>query len=460
MPQHHRPSGPGTRGIVLALCAGYFLVLLDVTVVNVALPAIGDGMGLAGAGLAWVVDAYAIPLAALLLAAGSIGDRIGHRTVVLVGFCGFAAASVVCALAPSAGVLIAGRAVQGAAAAFSMPGTLAMLTLMAPGEAARSRMVGLWAAVGGAALPAGPLIGGVVVSWWGWRPVFWLNVPVIATALLILGRRHRDRGEPRAATRRGEVDWAGAGLLTVTIAAGVTAIITSATDLAVAAVAAAVAALGLAAFVLAERRAEDPLLRVERRGRAPLVVACTVAGVMNLCSLGALFLLTQLFQSVHGLSALHAGLLLLPAFLPLPLLGTPAGRLTNRLGPWRTSQIGLLVGAAGLMITASQAPHPIGPLLIVGLALWGIGLGILTPGVVAAALHATPGTPGAASGASNTARQLGGAIGVAAFAVAAGPANHGAFAPHTRAALLGAGAAFVAAALGITAFTGRGHRVA
>ena len=142
--------------LTLGLCAGYFLVLLDVTVVNVALPSIGAGLHAAGPGLAWVVDAYSIPLAALLLAAGAIGDSLGHRRVVVAGFLGFGAASVLCALAPGTTVLITGRALQGVCAALMLPGTLALLAESAPDDRARSRAVGRWAAVGGAALPAGP----------------------------------------------------------------------------------------------------------------------------------------------------------------------------------------------------------------------------------------------------------------------------------------------------------------
>ncbi|NUS14103.1 MAG: MFS transporter, partial [Streptomyces sp.] len=178
--------GPRTAARTAALCGGYFLVLLDVTVVNVTLPSIGSALHMHGAGLAWVVDAYTVPLAALLLAAGALGDRLGHRPIVLAGFAGFGAASVLCALAPSAPVLVGGRALQGASAALLLPGTLALLTAAAPDDRTRTRTVGLWAAAGGAALPAGPLAGGLLTALAGWRAVFWLNVPLIAAALAVL----------------------------------------------------------------------------------------------------------------------------------------------------------------------------------------------------------------------------------------------------------------------------------
>ena len=331
-------------------------MLLDVTVVNVALPQLGAALGASSYGLAWVVDAYTAPLAVLLLLAGALGDRYGHRRFVIWGHAGFGAASVLCAVAPVLPVVIAGRAVQGVCAAFMLPGTLALLLAAAPDE--RGRTVGLWAAVGGAALPAGPLVGGVLVDLAGWRAVFWLNVPIIVAALVPIVRL------PEQSTRR-----------------------------------------------------ERLWLAVPVRALAP---ACGVAGLMNFCALGALFVLTQVFQNVHHLRPLTAGLLLLPAMLPLPVLGAPAGRLTDRLGAWRTSAIGLTIAAigfAGLAVSVGSRP---GPVLLVSLAVWGVGLGVLTPAIVSAALQAAPDVPGTASGASNTARQAGGALGVAVFSALAG----------------------------------------
>ncbi|GAA1516381.1 MFS transporter [Kribbella lupini] len=365
----------------IALCGGYFLVLLDVTVVNVALPELGAGLGTSSYGLAWVVDAYTAPLAVLLLVAGALGDRYGHRRFVLWGYVGFGAASVVCALAQALPMVIAGRAIQGVCAAFMLPGTLALLIAAAPDE--RGRTVGLWAAVGGAALPAGPLLGGVLVDLAGWRAVFWLNVPFIAAALLPIVKLRERPKKP------------------------------------------------------ANRRLR-PALSVPVRA---LVPACAVAGVMNFCALGALFVLTQVFQTAHHLRPLAAGLLLLPAMLPLPVLGAPAGRLTDRLGPWRTSAAGLTIAATGFAGLAVTVGSPPGPALLGSLAVWGVGLGVLTPAIVSAALQAAPVVPGTASGASNTARQAGGALGVATFGAVVG-------ADLTRApwVLAGAALAFALAA--------------
>jgi MFS transporter, DHA2 family, methylenomycin A resistance protein len=360
-----RGGDPGFLGqppvaLTLGLCAGYFLVLLDVTVVNVALPSIGAGLHAAGPGLAWVVDAYSVPLAALLLACGAIGDSLGHRRVVVAGFLGFGAASVLCALAPGATVLIIGRALQGVCAALMLPGTLALLTESAPDDRARSRAVGLWAAVGGAALPAGPFLGGLLAEAGGWRAVFWLNVPVIIAALIPVARQAPGtRDDQRLG---GGVDWAGAAALVVTLGSAVTAVIQAAASPRLSIAMAAVTVLAGLAFWRIERATARPLLRVPVPARRPLAAASAVAGLMNLCSLGALFLLTQVFQDAHRLSPLAAGLLVLPAMLPLPLLGTTAGRPTGRIGPWRASALGLAVAAAGLAgvaaSTASGVPRP------------------------------------------------------------------------------------------------------
>ncbi|MEU6496669.1 MFS transporter [Streptomyces sp. NPDC046984] len=430
------------RPLTLALCGGYFLVLLDVTVVNVALPHIGSDLQAGSTGLAWTVDAYSVPLAAILLASGAIGDLIGHRRVVLLGLFGFGTASVLCALAPTITVLVAARAIQGIGAALMLPGTLALLVDNALDEASRNQLVGAWAAIGGAALPSGPVIGGLLVQAAGWRAVFWLSVPVVAFALAPVLRL--SGAAPQQRPER-NVDWIGAALLVSALTCLVTAIIKAPTSLVPAMVLTAVAMCALIAFLVAEQRAAHPLLPVPRDVRCPLGLACLVAGLMNLCALGGLFLLTQVFQDIHRLKPLAAGLLILPAMLPLPLLGAPVGRLTTRIGVWCTSALGAVIAAAGMAgIAATLANTGTGYIALgLFLALWGVGLGTLTPPIVAAALKATPSTPGLASGASNTARQTGGALGIALFAAIAGSPAAPGFSSHSTALFIGAAVLFV-----------------
>jgi MFS transporter, DHA2 family, methylenomycin A resistance protein len=258
--------------------------------------------------------------------------------------------------------------------------------------------------------------------------------------------------------RGGGVDWAGAAALVAMLGSAVTAVIQAAASPRLSVAMAAVAVLAGVTFWRIERAAARPLLRVPAPARRPLAAASAVAGLMNLCSLGALFLLTQVFQDARRLSPLAAGLLLLPAMLPLPLLGTTAGRLTGRFGPWRTSALGLAVAAAGMAGVAATIGRSGYPALLGSLAAWGAGLGVLGPAIVTAALQATPGAPGTASGASNTARQAGGALGVAAFAALAGSANDGSFVQHTSWLMTGAAAAFGVAALCCLLFLRRAAR--
>jgi MFS transporter, DHA2 family, methylenomycin A resistance protein len=463
-----------SRTLTLGLCGGYFLVLLDVTVVNVALPQIGTQLHAGASGLAWVVDAYTVPLAALLLACGAIGDLLGHRRVVVVGFAGFGAASVVCALAPGLGVLVAGRAAQGVCAALMLPGTLALLADTAPSEGARTRAVGLWAAVGGAALPAGPLVGGLLVETGQWRAVFWINVPVIVLALAAVLRgssasrrpQHAVAGDAEsrsgavsaAGSRSGavsaaesarpasarDVPWSGAAALVVTLACAVTAVVQVRDEVLLSAIMLAVTIVSAVTFRVLEHRATRPLLQVEPSARRPLAAACAVAGLMNFCVLGALFLMTQVLQDTDRLSPLRSGALLLPGMLPLPLLGTTAGRLTTRFGSWRTSALGLSLAAAGFVGIAAAINGPDIALLLPALAVWGVGLSILTPAIVAAALQTLPSAAGFASGASNTARQTGAALGVAVFSALAGDASASAFAHHAEWLLAAAAVTFAA----------------
>lgn len=403
--------------VTTALCTGYFLVLLDVTVVNIALPQLGSALRASGSQLAWTVDAYTVPMAALLLASGAVGDRLGHRAVVVIGFVGFGVASTVCAVAPVMSVLLLGRTAQGVCAALMLPGTLALIAQSASTERARTRAIGVWAAIGGAALPAGPPLGGLLVQLAGWRSVFWLGVPVIIAALVPIIRIPRHNP---AAHNRASVDWIGAVFVVLILASAVTFILQGRENRVLGAVMAAMAVCATGGFWYAERRTAHPLVRVPAGARYPFAVACAVTALMSLCVLGSLFTLTQIFQVVHHLSPMLTGLILLPGMLPMPALGGAAAALTHKLGPWRTSALGLIASALGFGGIAGAVDGPNYPLLVCSLVLWGTGLGVLTPAIVIAALRVLPAAPGAASGASNTARHAGGALGVAIFSAVAG----------------------------------------
>jgi DHA2 family methylenomycin A resistance protein-like MFS transporter len=400
--------------LLVVMCVGYFLVLLDVTAVNVALPAIGTSMDTGPAGLQWVVDGYALALAGLLLLGGTIGDVYGHKRVVLTGLAVFGLASLACGLAPGVWWLVGARFAQGVGAALLLPGTLAIISDAFPGRADQARAVGIWAGVGSAALPAGPLLGGLLVEWLGWRAVFYLNVPIVLVAGIVAARVVKPR--PRTADRR--VDWAGAALGTALLTTVTFAVIESGAWLLV------IAAVLLAAFIVVERTTADPMLPLALFRRPTFSVANAAAGVMNLCSLGLLFLFTQYLQTVQHHSALAAGVSLLPLFLPLTVVAPLTGRVIARIGPRWPMAAGLVLTAAGVALLITLRPDTSYWTLLPAMLLWGCGLGALTPAVVAAAIGAVKDRSGLASAVNNTARQAGGAIGIAAFGAIAGSATN------------------------------------
>jgi MFS transporter, DHA2 family, methylenomycin A resistance protein len=443
--------------VLTVMCVGYFLVLLDVTVVNVALPQIGSGLGSGVAGLQWVVDGYALALAALLLAGGTIGDLRGHKRIVLIGLVVFGAASLGCALAPGTGFLVAARVVQGVGAALLLPGTLAIITGSFHDERARAHAIGIWAAVGSVALPAGPLLGGMVVSGAGWRWVFALNVPIVAAAALVILRI-----VPADSARRGEgrrLDIAGTALGAVALATITFTVIHGGHDGldGGTVIAGALAILLVFAFVRAEQTSDHPMLPLHLFRRPAFSAANVVAASMNLGTLGMLFLLTLYLQTVQHRSALLAGVALLPLFAPLSLLAPFAGRMVGRIGPRPVMCSGLLLAAVGVGLVAAWSAHSAYVVLLPAMLCWGIGLALLTPAVVAAAVSAVPSDrAGLASGMNNTARQAGGAIGIAVFgAVAGSPDDAGQFVTGLHATGLATTVLFVLAAVASIVFIGR-----
>lgn len=402
------------------MCAGMFLVLLDVTVVNVAVPSITAGLRTTTAGVQWVVDGYTVALAGLLLAGGALGDRLGHRHVVAVGLMIFGAASVGCALAPSTGVLVATRATQGIGAAMLLPGSIAAIADAYPEKAAQARALGIWAGVSSLALPAGPLLGGLLVSTFGWRAVFWINPPVTAICLLGVLVWVRNAG-----AHRRRLDPTGLVLGTIGLAAVVYAVIAAGTDAVAAIIAGAIGVLAIVTLVLVERRVTEPLLPPTLFRRPAFVAANGSALVMNLTSNGLLFLLTRYLQSVLGHSALQAGIMLLPLFVPLATLSPLAGRLTARHGPRPVLLAGAVLAASGQLCLLLITPTSSYLRLIPALIGVGLGVGLFTAPVVATAIRSVPAErSGLASGINNTARQTGTALGVAIYGAIAGSPAH------------------------------------
>jgi len=445
------------RGALLTvMCVGMFLVLLDVTVVNVALPRIGADLMTGLPGQQWVIDGYSVALASLLLAGGTLGDRFGHKRVVLAGLVLFGAASLVCGLAPGLAVLVAGRALQGLGAALLLPGTLAVITRAFPDRAEQARAVGVWAGVSALALPAGPLIGGALVSGFGWRAVFLINLPIVAVAVpatVRLVTESADRDSRR-------LDPLGIVLATLILAAAVYAVITAGrTGLAGEVwIAAAVTVLALVGFLVWERNAPQPLLPLPLLRTRAFAGANIVAATMNLVGVGTVFVASLYLQTVQHHAAFVAGVLLLPLFVPLAALAPVTGRLTGRFGPRAPITAGLILGIAGSLWLLGIAPASGYARLLPVLLGLGIGMGLLTAAVVAAAVRAVPADrSGLASGVNNTARQAAGALAVAIYGSIVGSPNDATrFTAGLHViALLGAGAWLAALAVTWFAIPGR-----
>jgi MFS transporter, DHA2 family, methylenomycin A resistance protein len=393
-----------------------------------------------------VVDGYALALAGLMLTGGTVGDLRGHKRVVLCGLGVFGIASLGCGLAGAAGILIACRVLQGIGAALMLPGTLAVIANAYPDERERARAIGVWAGVGSCALPAGPLLGGLLVQTVGWRWVFLVNVPIVAVASVAAARMVTE-SRARAAHR---LDLPGATLAALVLVGVTFAVIEaghggSAVPVVIAAGGAVAAGAG---FVLAERRARQPLLPLGLLRHRAFVIANGVAGAMNLATLGLLFVVTLYLQDVRHDRALVAGVVLLPLFTPLSVLAPLGGRIVARAGPRPPMLGGLIMAAAGVgLLTMSDATT--GYLtLLPAVLLWGLGLAFLTPAVVSAAVSAVPADrAGLGSAVTNTARQAAGAIGIAAFgAIASAPGSPGFLAGFHTVAIIAAGLFLLAAA--------------
>jgi DHA2 family methylenomycin A resistance protein-like MFS transporter len=409
------PAERASRNATIALisvCLGFFVIQLDVTIVNVALPAIQREIGGSLAGLQWVIDAYTLALASIMLTAGSTADRIGARKVFAVGLTVFAIGSAACAAAPSLGVLIAARAVQGLGASALLPCSLALLVHQFPDPRSRARALGVWGAMGSAGVALGPLCGGVLVALAGWRSIFLVNVPVCALTVVLL-RRHVTES-PLNPDRRTDIPGL---LLGVASLAGLTAgFITAGQRGWRSPIPAALFAIGLLAawlFVRAERRRRSPMLPLALFRSRNLTGATGVGVIFNLVLYGSLLCLSLFLQQARHESVLTTGLLLLPMSVVVGAGSLASGRLTARFGPRPPMIAGLALGAAGAAVLAVTGPATSLWLITGGSVLLGL-VSLAMPAMTAAVVSAVgPEHAGVASGILNAARQSGGALGVA-----------------------------------------------
>jgi EmrB/QacA subfamily drug resistance transporter len=401
------------------LCAGVLMIVLDATIVNVALPTIQDDLGFSQANLAWVVNAYLIAFGGLLLLAGRLGDLLGQRRVFLIGLAVFTVASVACAAAPTQGVLIAARFVQGVGGALTAAVVLGMIVTMFPEPGDQAKAIGVYGFVASAGGSIGLLAGGVLTDLISWHWIFLVNVPLgIATAVLT-----RRLVVPQAGLGlRAGADGPGAVLLTAGLMLGVYDILQipergwgSARTLLLGALALAL----VGAFVARQERIANPLMplrlfRSRNVAGANGVLALTVAGMFAMFFLGALYL-----QRVLGYSPLEVGLAFLPSTLAMGTMSLKvADRLTMRFGPKPVLMPAMIALAAGLLLFArtpvdgNYLTDVVPPVLLIGL-----GAGLAFPALMGLAMSgATPSDAGLASGLVNATTQVGGAIGLAVLA--------------------------------------------
>ncbi|MEU9180315.1 DHA2 family efflux MFS transporter permease subunit [Streptomyces sp. NPDC048550] len=396
-----------------AVCLGAFMLLVDVTIVMVALPDMAADMDTSFSALQWVMDVYALALAALLLGAGSLADRIGRRRVYLGGLGLFAAASLACGLAGGPAALIAFRAVQGIGGAAMFATTMALLGSAYQGRD-RGIAFGVWGAVNGAAAAAGPIIGGLLTEHFGWRWIFFVNLPVCALAVYVTLRSVAESRDPRA---KG-LDLPGMAAFTTGAAAVTYALIrvgengwTGAATLGLFGLGAAASA----AFVLIELRSSRPMLDLSLFRSRTFVGVMAGALLLSGAAFSYLMYVSLWLQSAEGMGPVSAGLVLVPLSLAAFAVSAVAGRMLHGAPARLTIGGGLLLIGAGALLQAWMTDAGDGwSALVPGLVVTGLGVGMATPALAAAALGAVaPARAGMAGGALNTARQLGMALGIA-----------------------------------------------
>jgi EmrB/QacA subfamily drug resistance transporter len=396
-----------------AMCFALFMIMLDNTVVNVALPSIQKSLGASISGLEWTVNAYTLAFAVLLVTGGRLGDIFGRRRMFLFGVVTFGLSSAFIGLSQSEAWLVAGRAVQGVGAAFMMPATLSIISNAFPPHE-RGRAIGTWAGVSAMALAIGPVVGGFLVENVSWQSIFFLNVPVAVVAVAVtLFAAHESRDE----TSTHHVDLPGVATVTIGLASLVLALVEgnawgwgSASILALFAVAVA----ALAGFAVAERRSVEPMVDFQFFRSRSFLGANVVAFIVSFAMLAMFFFLALYMQNVKGYSPLEAGVRFLPSTAVIIVIGPIAGRLADRIGPRPLMTLGLLLTAGSLFWQGHLTTDTSYGLLVGAFVLMGLGMGLVMSPMSTAAMNAVEQTKaGVASGILSMSRMVGGTFGVA-----------------------------------------------
>jgi EmrB/QacA subfamily drug resistance transporter len=390
--------------ILLICCLSLFIVGLDITVVNVALPAIGRDLDAGVSGLQWTVDAYAVVMASLLMFSGSMADRIGRKRVFVAGLVVFSVASLLCSVAPTVGLLVAFRMLQATGASMLNPVAMSIITNTFTDPRERAQAVGVWGAVFGVSMALGPVLGGTVVSAIGWRSIFWLNVPVGVAAILLTLRFIPESRAPRA--RR--FDPVGQVLVVVLLATLTFGIIERTWGVL------AVSALAVAGLLRYEPRRDEPLIELRFFRSVPFASAIGISVAAFATFGGFLFLNTLYLQGARGLEPVEAGLATVPLALMTVLAAPLSGRIVGRRGP----RIPLVIAGVSFTIACAMLAQvgPATPIaqLLVAYVIFGVGFGFVNAPITNAAVSGMPrAQAGVAAAIATTSRQVGQALGVA-----------------------------------------------
>jgi MFS transporter, DHA2 family, methylenomycin A resistance protein len=429
MNSSNTPRSPALGRILATVSVGFVVTQLDVTIVNIALPKIGADLHANVAGLQWVVDAYTLAFAVLMLSAGALGDRFGTRRMYAAGIVLFALASLACGLALDATMLIAARAVQGIGAAAMLPNSLALLNQSYGHDPKlRARAVGLWTAAGAISIAAGPVVGGLLIAAFGWRSIFLVNLPICVAGLLatLVWVPRAESAQKSARDPRG-IDLSGQTLAIVALTAFVAAVIELrplGLNHPLVAGGFILALITSAAFIAVESRVVAPMLPLSLFSKRTFNAAVLFGICVNLTYYGMVFVLSLYLQRVRGYTPLQAGLAFLPLTGGFLLSNVASGWVVGRFG----ARVPMIAGAvtAGLgygLLHFVDASTPLVGLLLPFLLIPS-GMGLAVPAMTTAVLASVEAQrAGTASAVLNTARQAGGAVGVAAFgALASGAA--------------------------------------
>jgi EmrB/QacA subfamily drug resistance transporter len=398
-----------------AMCFALFMIMLDNTVVNVALPSIQDDLGVSLSGLEWTVNIYTLTFAVLLVTGGRLGDILGRRKMFLFGVVVFALSSAAIGLAPGEGWLVAGRALQGAGAAFMMPATLSIITVTFPAEE-RGKAIGTWAGVSALALAIGPVVGGALAEYVSWRAIFFLNLPVAIGAVAVtLFAAHESRDE----SREHAIDWPGIAALSIGLSALVLALVEGnawgwGSGRIVALLAVAVAGLGIFAFI--EPRVREPMVDFSLFRSRTFLGANLVAFIVSFAMFAMFFFTALYLQNILGYSAVEAGVRFLPSTLMIVMIAPVAGRLSDRVGPRPLMVSGLTLVAFALFLQTRITVDTGYGLLLPAFVLMGIGMAlVMSPMSTAAMNSVAPEKAGVGSGILSMSRMVGATFGVAAI---------------------------------------------